>query len=112
MASLAVTLAEAGGRDVGKIPASQGGEMSEERERPRPHGDPLRNVVEENQAQQQSDAPPDASIEAGRGGIVQETDRDDPRGSTANGIPAFDEDAGEERRRQYAEGASLVSETD
>jgi hypothetical protein len=108
--------------------------MAEDREQPRPQGDPLRrplsrtvqeertgddntphplrDVGEENRAQQQSDAPPDASIELGRGEIVQETDRDNGRGSTANGIPAFDEAAGQKRRRQYAEGASLVSETD
>lgn len=102
--------------------------MAEDREQPRPQGDPLRSplrrtidedtshpmrdIGEENRAQQQSDAPPDTSVEIGRRDIVQETDRDDGRGSTANGIPAFDEDAGGKRRRQYAEGAGLVSETD
>ena len=86
--------------------------MAEEKERPRPQGDPLREVLEENRAQRQSDAPPDSSVEVGRDEIVQESDRDGGRGSTANGIPAFDEDAGKKRRKQYDEGAGLVSEMD
>ena len=102
--------------------------MAEERDQPTPQGDPLRSplrrridedeshpmrdVGEENRAQRRSDAPPDTSVETGRGDIIEETDRDDGRGSTANGIPAFDEDAGKKRRRQYKDGAGLVSETD
>ena len=56
----------------------------EENERPRPHGDPLRDSVEDNAPQRQSDAPgPD------------------------------DEDTGEERKRQYKDnGAGLVSRID
>ena len=86
--------------------------MAQDKERPRPQGDPMRRVIEEHRAQQQSDAPPDTSVEIGRGDIIEETDRDGGRGSTANGIPAFDEDSGKKRRRQYDEGAGLVSETD
>jgi len=86
--------------------------MAQGKKQPGPHGDPLREVIEENQAQQQGDAPPDSTIELGRGAIVEETDRDDGRGSTSNGIPAFDEDSGKKRREQYEEGAGLVSETD
>lgn len=79
--------------------------MHEEKERPRPHGDALEH---DNPAQAQSDAAPDASGGIGR----EETDRDRGRGSTANGIPASDEDAGAQRREQYRQGSRLVSETD
>lgn len=91
--------------------------MPEEKERPRPHGDPLggavgnpRNDPDDNQAQVQSDAQPDAvgGAAAGR----EETDRDGGRGSTANGVPVFDEDDGALRKRQYKDGADLVSGLD
>jgi hypothetical protein len=42
----------------------------------------------------------------------EETDRDGGRGSTANGVPVFDEDDGKLRRRQYENGADLVSGLD
>jgi hypothetical protein len=87
--------------------------MPEEKERPRPHGDPLRDEIgsesgnrEENQAQAQSDAPPDATV--GR----EESDRAAGRGSDANGVPAFDDEDGAQRRRQYDAGADLVSKLD
>ena len=89
--------------------------MPEEKERPRPHGDPIRDEIggdranrEENQGQAQSDATPDA----GRGGGREESDRDGGRGSDANGVPAFDEADGGQRRRQYGDGAELVSRID
>ncbi|MBA2302204.1 MAG: hypothetical protein H0W08_06175 [Acidobacteria bacterium] len=66
---------------------------------------------EENQAQVQSDAPPDATVGIGAG-EREESDRDGGRGSTANGVPAFDEDDGAKRRRQYQNGAELVSGMD
>ena len=53
--------------------------MPEEKERPRPHGDPMRDEVtdrrnrEENQAQSKSDAPDDL--------VGEESDRDKGRGS-------------------------------
>ena len=85
--------------------------MPEEQDPPRPHGDklagsarPQRNNPEDNQAQVQSDAPPDE--------VREESDRDRGRGSTANGIPAFDEDDGAQRKRQYRDGADLVSGLD
>ena len=63
--------------------------MPEEKERPRPHGDPLKDEIansrvnqEDNQAQAQSDASPDV--------VGEESDRDRGRGSDANGIPASD----------------------
>jgi hypothetical protein len=85
-----------------------------------------RHNPEDNQAQVQSDGPPDV-VAAGppvrdekeAGGIGgsgaparEETDRDRGRGSTANGVPAFDEDDGAQRRRQYKDGAELVSGLD
>jgi hypothetical protein len=84
--------------------------MLEEKEPPRPHGDKLGvgnavNNREENQGQNQSDAPPDAS-----GVGAEERDRD--RGSDANGVPAFDETDGAQRKRQYKDGATLVSGID
>jgi len=88
----------------------------EEDERPRPHGDPLRDNVEDNPAQRQSDSPgPDSSsIGAERpDDLTGANDRAGGRGSSANGIPAFDEDGGEERKRQYKDNdAGLVSRID
>lgn len=84
--------------------------MPNQNERPRPHGDPLSDEVEPNAAQRQSDAPADAS--AGEDGRGEKPDRADGRGSTANGIPEFDEDAGEQRKKLYKEGAGLVSRID
>jgi hypothetical protein len=88
----------------------QEAQMERESDRPRPHGDPLQSVVEENQAQRQSDAKPDVldSPDELRG----TSDRSEGRGSTANGIPAFDEEAGDARRKLYEEGAELVSRID
>jgi hypothetical protein len=78
----------------------------EQKERPRPHGDPMEeslgtrptedlvnNDPEENAAQRQSDAPPDETV----------------RG---NGIPALDEADGERRKKQYEDGAGIVSRID
>ncbi|HVL66273.1 MAG TPA: hypothetical protein VM364_03300 [Vicinamibacterales bacterium] len=108
--------------------------MPEEKEPPRPHGDKLgasvgnpRHDPEDNQAQVQSDAPPDVVGGMGRpvrnesdidavGGpgapAREESDRDRGRGSSANGVPAFDEDDGQQRKRQYRDGADLVSGLD
>jgi MATE family multidrug resistance protein len=90
------------------LPSSPGGPMPEQNDAPRPHGDPLKHeIVEPNQAQRQSDAPSDP----GRRGEPEEPAAG-PR-STANGIPASDEDEGAARRRRYEEGgAELVSKID
>jgi hypothetical protein len=89
--------------------------MAEQNEAPRPHGDPLKDVVpgnrEENRAQRDSDAPPDATVEP-RGDRLNNSDRADGRGSDANGVPAFDDAEGEQRRKQYDDGADLVSKID
>jgi hypothetical protein len=73
--------------------------MPQRTERPRPHGDPLQEVIEENPAQRQSDAPADASGGDRRDVLSGATDRSDERGSTANGVPASDEDDGRLRRK-------------
>ena len=86
--------------------------MPEQHEPPRPHGDPLaREVAEDNPSQRQSDAADDVVAEADRG-IREETDRIGGKGSTANGIPAADEDDGAKRRKAYEGGAELVSKID
>jgi len=87
----------------------------QQNDRPRPHGDPLKDEVqsnqEENRGQRDSDAPPDATAEV-RGDRLQNSDRADGRGSDANGVPEFDEAAGEQRKKLYDEGADLVSRID
>jgi hypothetical protein len=92
--------------------------MPVEKERPRPHGDKLEDAIprnpEENRAQSQSDATPEEMPTAGgRTADPRElSDRARGRGSDANGIPEFDEDAGRRRRKQYDDGAELVSGID
>lgn len=86
--------------------------MAEQKERPRPHGDRLGEAAEENTSQRQSDAPDDAGIGRRAEDLVGTSDRARGRGSTANGIPEFDDDAGGQRRKQYDEGADLVSGVD
>jgi hypothetical protein len=86
--------------------------MAQQNERPRPHGDPLADEIEPNQAQRQSDAPPDATAGEHPDELGGSSDREGGRGSSANGLPAFDEDAGEVRRKQYKDGAELVSRID
>lgn len=89
--------------------------MAEQDERSRPHGDPLEDVVanrpEDNPAQRDSDAPPDATVDP-RSGRMNNSDRAEGRGSDANGVPEFDEASGAQRKRQYDEGADLVSGID
>jgi hypothetical protein len=95
--------------------------MAQQDERPRPHGDPLEDVVaqnpEENQAQASSDAAPDANTAADANTDSGEdrsntSDRAGGRGSDANGVPAFDEADGDARRKLYEKGAVLVSRID
>ena len=87
--------------------------MPEQKEPPRPHGDPLEDEVtdrgsadEANAAQRQSDATNDASSLRG---VEQPT-----AGTTsdANGISAADEADGAKRKKQYGDGAELVSRID
>jgi multidrug resistance protein, MATE family len=93
------------------LSGSAGGVMPEQHDRPRPHGDPLeREVVEPNPAQRQSDAPDDVVANERPAGGREESDREEGRGSSANGLPAAD--GGEQRRKQYEGGAELVSKLD
>lgn len=91
--------------------------MAEQSEPRKVHGDPLEDAIDEgpedNQAQRQSDAPPD---EIGKGiseDASERSDRAKGAGSDANGIPAFDEADGERRKKLYRDDdASLVSRMD
>ncbi|MEN3338224.1 MAG: hypothetical protein V7647_1900 [Acidobacteriota bacterium] len=89
--------------------------MAEQDERPRPHGDPLEEVVaqnpEDNQAQAGSDAPADVTGDPGDD-RSNNSDRAEGRGSDANGVPAFDESDGDARKKLYEKGAVLVSRID
>jgi hypothetical protein len=88
--------------------------MTQQTERPRPQGDPLKDVaenLEENRAQRDSDAAPDATSEPGADRL-NNSDRANGRGSDANGVPEFDEADGERRRKLYEDGAEIVSRID
>jgi hypothetical protein len=89
--------------------------MAQQSERPRPHGDPLNDAVvenlEDNRAQRDSDAAPDATI-GGDSDRLNNSDRADGRGSDANGVPAFDDGDDQRRRKLYDDGADLVSRID
>lgn len=63
-------------------------------------------IVEPNPAQRQSDSGDDGINSEGREEPTQGTR------STANGINAWDEEGGQQRRRQYDEGAEIVSKID
>jgi hypothetical protein len=107
--------------------------MPEQNEPPRPHGDPLEDerrntgraadknvdsgkrdranldrghLDEPNAAQRQSDATNDAASLVGTEEPTIGTTSD------ANGVPAYDEADGHRRRRQYDDGAELVSRID
>ena len=68
---------------------------------------------EDNPAQAQSDAPTDEIGNMIEGDATEQSDRAHGRGSDANGVPAFDEAAGEERKRLYKEtGSPIVSRMD
>lgn len=67
--------------------------------------------AEENQAQRQSDATPDAGA-GPEGDLLRGGEPRGNRGSTANGVSAEDDADGELRKRQYREGADLVSGMD
>ena len=87
--------------------------MPEQNEAPRPHGDPLEHeIVEPNRAQRQSDAPGDRVAGIRPEEVRGENYRSGGRGSTANGVPASDEDDGRKRRKHYDQGAELVSKID
>ena len=80
-----------------------------------PYGDPLKDAIgenrEDNRAQRDSDAAPDATVEPS-GDLIEDSDREGGRGSDSNGVPAFDDADGTRRRKLYDEGADLVSRID
>jgi len=73
--------------------------------------DTVAENLEENRAQRDSDAPPDATAES-RGDRLNNSDRANGRGSDANGVPEFDEADGERRKKMSDDGAELVSRID
>lgn len=86
--------------------------MADLTRRPGAGGDPMQRNPEDNPAQAQSDATADEVGDRLDPDYTEETDRAHGEGSDANGIPAFDGADGEKRRKQYREGAKIVSRTD
>jgi hypothetical protein len=95
--------------------SSQEANMSQQSDATPPHGDPLKDAAaegrEDNRAQRDSDAAPDATAEPS-GALIEDSDREGGRGSDANGVPAFDDADGKRRRKLYDDGADLVSRID
>jgi len=67
---------------------------------------------EDNRAQAQSDATADEVGDRLDPDYTEQSDRAHGRGSDANGIPEFDERDGEQRKKQYRDGAKIVSGID
>ena len=86
--------------------------MADLTHRPGPGGDPLQRNPEDNRAQAQSDATADEVGDRLDPDYTEQSDRAHGRGSDANGLPEFDEARGEERKKQYRDGAGLVSGID
>ena len=80
---------------------------------PGPGGDPIQRNPEDNPAQAQSDATADESGNRLNSDFTEQSDRAHGQGSDANGLPAFDEAEGEERKKLYKEtGSPIVSRID
>ena len=87
--------------------------MADLTRRPGPGGDPMQRNPEDNPAQARSDATQDEGGDRLDPDWTQQSDRADGRGSDANGIPEFDEAAGEERKKLYeTTGSPIVSRID
>jgi hypothetical protein len=67
---------------------------------------------EDNRAQAQSDATADESVNRLAPDFTEQSDRAHGQGSDANGVPEFDEAAGEQRKKLYKDGAEIVSRID
>jgi hypothetical protein len=68
---------------------------------------------EDNPAQAKSDATADESGNRLDPDFTEQSDRAHGRGSDANGLPAFDDAEGEERKKLYEEtGSPIVSRID
>jgi hypothetical protein len=86
--------------------------MADVTRRPGPGGDPRQRNPEDNPAQAQSDATADEVGDRLDPDYTEQSDRAHGRGSDANGIPEFDEADGEQRKKQYRDGAKIVSGID
>ncbi|PYR76144.1 MAG: hypothetical protein DMF86_13275 [Acidobacteria bacterium] len=67
---------------------------------------------EHNPAQATSDATADEVGERLGPDWTEQSDRAHGQGSDANGVPEFDEAAGEQRKKLYRDGAARVSRID
>jgi hypothetical protein len=86
--------------------------MADRTRRPGPGGDPMQRNPEDNPAQARSDATADEVGDRLDPDFTEQSDRAHGRGSDANGVPEFDETAGEQRKKLYREGAGIVSRID
>ena len=87
--------------------------MADLTRRPGPGGDPTQRNPEDNPAQARSDATADEVGDRLDPDFTEQSDRAHGQGSDANGIPEFDEAAGDDRKKMYREkGAKIVSRID
>lgn len=87
--------------------------MADLTRRPGPGGDPTQRNPEDNPAQARSDATADEVGDRLDPDFTEQSDRAHGQGSDANGIPEFDEAAGDDRKKLYREkGAKIVSRID
>jgi hypothetical protein len=86
--------------------------MPDRTRRPGPGGDPIQRNPEDNPAQARSDATADEVGDRLDPDFTEQSDRAHGRGSDANGVPEFDETAGEQRKKLYRDGAKTVSRID
>jgi hypothetical protein len=93
-------------RESATLPQEAGAKMREEADRPGQVSGPPKDQPELNRAQTESNAAPDAVAEGGA------SDGDPINTSDSSGLRQDDEAAGELRKRQYKNGAGLVSGTD
>jgi len=86
--------------------------MADLTHRPGPGGDPMQRNPEDNPAQATSDATADEVGDRLDPDWTEQSDRAHGQGSDANGVPEFDEAAGEQRKKLYRDGAARVSRID
>jgi hypothetical protein len=86
--------------------------MADRTRRPGQGGDPMQRNPEDNPAQARSDATADEVGDRLDPDFTEQSDRAHGRGSDANGVPEFDEVAGEQRKKLYRDGAEIVSRID
>jgi hypothetical protein len=86
--------------------------MADRTRRPGPGDDPMQRNPEDNPAQAHSDATADEVGDSLDPDFIEQSDRAHGRGSDANGVPEFDEAAGDQRKKLYRDGAQDVSRID